>query len=158
MSKTLINLTKDAKSKYGFSEDSMWTSISLFDELLDKIESVDKHISDEFKIKYIEILYKGHIPLSFAEEIVNEMYSNNHKGKHWNIEEINEVSNKLNLSYKNHTTDGDKLYAYNAFWNDLHINGDSEEKIFKDAYLFFFADDDFEGISKPFKYYKGMKL
>ena len=32
------------------------------------------------------------------------------------------------------------------------------KKIFKDAYLFFFADDDFEGVSKPFKYYKGMKL
>lgn len=155
MGKTITELTKLAKSNYGLSEDTMWSSIALFDEFLDKI---DKHISDEFKIKYIEILFKGHIPLSFAEEIVNEMYSSNHKGKHWTIGEINETSSKLNLSYKNHTTDGDKYYAYNAFWNDLHTNGDDDEKIFKDAYLFFFADDDFEGVSKPFKYYKGMKL
>ena len=125
MGKTITELTKLAKSNYGLSEDTMWSSIALFDEFLDKI---DKHISDEFKIKYIETLFKGHIPLSFAEEIVNEMYSSNHKGKHWTIGEINETSSKLNLSYKNHTTDGDKYYAYNAFWNDLHTNGDDDEK------------------------------
>ena len=87
MGKTITELTKLAKSNYGLSEDTMWSSIALFDEFLDKI---DKHISDEFKIKYIETLFKGHIPLSFAEEIVNEMYSSNHKGKHWTIGEINE--------------------------------------------------------------------
>lgn len=50
----------------------------------------------------------------------------------------------------------DNPFAFNSFYHDIHNNGDSEEKIFGDAYLFYFKDEDFEGSTKPFKYYKSM--
>ena len=94
--------------------------------------------------------------MDYADEVVSKMHSKGAKGEHWTIEQIDTTAKQLGLPFAANITSGDKLYAFNAFWHDMHANGDSEEKIFTDAFLFYFDDEDFEGNSKAWKYYKGM--
>ena len=152
----ITELTREARERNTLTEVEMWKSIDLFGRLLEDVERIDPKIAQNNKIAYIDIVFKSHFPLEYAEEIVAKMHSNGAKGKHWTIEQINETARSLSLPFSSATTEGDKLFAFNSFWHDIHNNGDSEEKIFGDAYLFYFKDEDFEGSTKPFKYYKSM--
>ena len=149
-------MIKEARTKYNLSEEDMWKSIKILDDVMDYVKTSEPRMAMLTEVKFLDITNKGHFPLDYAEEVVGQMHSNGTKGKHWAIEQINETAKKLNLSFPTSTTSGDKLFGFNSFWHDMHNNGDSEEKIFTDAFLYFFDDEDFEGNSKPWKYYKGM--
>lgn len=152
----ITELTREARERNTLTEVEMWKSIELFGHLLEDVEKLDPKIAQNNKIAYIDIVFKSHFPLEYAEEVVAKMHSNGMKGRHWTIEQINETARSLSLSFPSATTEGDKLFAFNSFWHDIHNNGDNDEKIFGDAYLFYFRDEDCEGNTKPFKYYKSM--
>ena len=153
---SMTDIIHNARKEYNLTEEDMWKSIKILDRLLAVVEGMDKQEAERAKISFIDITNKGHFPLDYAEEIVGTLHSSGAKGKHWTIEQIDTTANKLGLSFPTSATSGDKLFAFNSFWHDMHNNGDTEEKIFTDAYLFYFDDADFEGNSKPWKYYKGM--
>ncbi len=150
----ITKLTREARERNTLTENEMWQSIELFGKLLEDVEKLDPKIARNNKIAYIDIVFKSHFPLDYAEEVVEMLHSSGAKGKHWTIEQINETARNIGSSFKSETTEGDKLFAFNSFWHDLHSNGDDDKKIFSDAFLFYFRDEDFEGSTKPFKYYK----
>lgn len=159
---TFTNMIKQAQKEYDLGEREMWNSISILDEIMDSIKESNPELADKATMKYIGLLYKGHFPLDFAVEVVNELHSKdadgrNMTGKHWTLEQINETARAKRISFPSHTTDGDKLYAFNSFWHDVHLSGASEEQIFDEAYQFYFNDEDYTGEwGKPFKYYHAM--
>ena len=150
------NMIKEARTRYNLSEEEMWKSVKILDDVMEYVKTADPRLAMLTEVKFLDITNKGHFPLDYAEEIVGTLHSSGAKGKHWTIEQIDTTANKLGLSFPTSATSGDKLFAFNSFWHDMHNNGDTEEKIFTDAYLFYFDDADFEGNSKPWKYYKGM--
>lgn len=153
---SMTDIIHNARKEYNLTEEDMWKSIKILDRLLAVVEGMDKQEAEKAKISFIDITNKGHFPLDFAAEVVSKMHSKGAKGEHWSIGQINDTAKQLGLPFAANVTDGDKLFAFNSFWHDMHANGDSEEKIFTDAFLFYFDDEDFEGNSKPWKYYKGM--
>lgn len=153
---SMTDIIHNARKEYNLTEEDMWKSIKILDRLLAVVEGMDKQEAERAKISFIDITNKGHFPLDFAAEIVAKLHSKGAKGEHWTIEQIDTTAKQLGLPFAANITSGDKLYAFNSFWHDMRANGDSEEKIFTDAFLFYFDDEDFEGNSKPWKYYKGM--
>lgn len=150
------NMIKEARTKYNLSEEDMWKSVKILDDVMEYVKTADPRLAMLTEVKFLDITNKGHFPLDFAAEIVAKLHSKGAKGEHWSIGQINDTAKQLGLSFAANVTDGDKLFAFNSFYHDMHANGDSEEKIFTDAYIFYFDDADFEGNSKPWKYYKGM--
>lgn len=159
--KRFEELIKTAQKRQDLSTDDMWKAIGIVDDVMDQLSSENSDIVDSMMYRFIEVLYKGHFPIEYAEDVVAGLFSKDSEGrkfsgKHWSIDQINDALKTLDLPLSSSVTDGDKLFAFNSFWHDLHSNGDSDEKIFKDAYKFYFKDEDFEGVSKPFRYYSAM--
>lgn len=161
--KKFTNMIKAAQKEYDLTEEDMWESVAIMDEVMEKVGETNPELVSKMTIKYVGILYKGHFPIDFAEEVVAGLFSKSsdgrkYYGKHWTLEQIDETAKAKGIRFPSDTTEGDKLYAFNSFWHDVQYSGAEEEKIFEEAYLFYFADDDYGGQwGKPFRYFKAMK-
>ena len=124
-------MIEQAKAKGLASEKTMWESIEDIDEMLCALKA-------EHPEKYWKFMRKQH----------GVMYAN-HYDEHWAVAQTNEATKgKVNTNGAN---EWDIYVALNAFANDLH-NVLNEELIVQAAIAFYFADEDFEGHGKIWRY------
>lgn len=136
------------------SEKTMWQSIDQVDGLLVEIESAHPDIARRFMKRQHELLYGPHYNEAMAVEAVKEIRYTDREGKqregaYWSLEEVESATR--GMSFPSGVTKWDKYVAFNVFYSDVCKRLDDDQVLYS-AYLFFFADEDFEGEGKVWKY------
>lgn len=139
-------MIEEAQAKGLGSEKIMWQSVGDIDEMLCtlKEEHPDKYW--KFIRKQHGLLYGNHYTEDFAKWDVEQMKP---LGMHWTVAQIEEATR--GLPHPSDTTMWDKFVAYNAFANDLH-GTIPDDLIIKAAHAFWFADKDWVGGGKIWRY------
>lgn len=139
-------MIEEAKAKGLASEKTMWESIEDIDEMLCamKAEHPDKYW--KFMRKQHGVMYANHYDEHWARHDVSHMKP---LGEHWSVAQTIEATKGMVKT--NEANEWDIYVALNAFANDLH-NVLNEELIVQAAIAFFFADEDFEGNGKIWRY------
>ena len=135
-----------AQEKGLTSEKLMWESVEKMDKMLCLLKKEHPEEYWEFMREQHEVMWKGHYSEEFAEHDIKHLRykdkeGKEHSGGHWSKEEVLEATK--GLAFPSGTNDCDKWVAYNVMYSDLHKAFD-DEQILKAAYVFFFADDDFD--------------
>ena len=128
------------------SEKTMWESVEKMDKMLCLLKKEHPEEYWEFMREQHSVLWKGHYSEEFAEHDIKHLRykdkeGKEHSGGHWSKEDVLDVTK--GLAFPSGTNDCDKWVAYNVMYSDLHKAFD-DEQILKAAYVFFFADDDFD--------------
>lgn len=139
-------MIEQAKAKGLASEKTMWESIEDIDEMLCamKAEHPDKYW--KFMRKQHGVMYANHYDEHWARHDVSHMKP---LGEYWSVAQTNEATKGMVKT--NGANEWDIYVALNAFANDLH-NVLNEELIVQSAIAFYFADEDFEGNGKIWRY------
>lgn len=139
-------MIEEAKKKGLASEKVMWDSVDDLDDMLCDIkrEHPDKYW--KFIRKQHGIIYNNHYDERFARWDVEQMKP---LGMYWSLPQIEEVAK--GMAFPAGTTPWDKFVAFNSFANDLH-DTIPDEQIIKAAHAFWFADKDWKGEGKIWKY------
>lgn len=150
-----------AQEKGLTSEKLMWESVEKMDKMLCLLKKEHPEEYWEFMREQHSVLWKGHYSEEFAEHDIKHLRykdkeGKEHSGGYWSKEDVLEVTK--GLAFPSGTNDCDKWVAYNVMYSDLHKAFD-DEQILKAAYVFFFADDDFDYSkgSKIWEYTEAMK-
>lgn len=135
-------------------ERAMLASVDRVDELAQTLKAEHPDLYHKFIRGTHEALYGPHYDVGFAEHDVMKLaYTDEtgHKktGPHWTREEV--LAATSGKVFPAGTTDCDKYVAYNAAYADFCKKFDDED-ILDIAYLFFFADEDWQGQGKVWKY------
>jgi hypothetical protein len=139
-------MIEEAKKKGLASEKAMWESVEDLDDMLCdmKREHPDKYW--KFIRKQHGIMYNNHYDEQFARWDVEQMKP---LGAYWTPAQIEEATKSQ--PHPTGTTVWDKYVAYNAFANDLH-GVIPDDHILKAAHAFWFADKDWVGEGKIWRY------
>lgn len=139
-------MIEEAKKKGLASEKVMWDSVDDLDDMLCDIkrEHPDKYW--KFIRKQHGIMYNNHYDERFARWDVEQMKP---LGMYWSLPQIEEVTK--GMAFPAGTTPWDKFVAFNSFANDLH-DTIPDEQIIKASHAFWFADKDWKGEGKIWKY------
>lgn len=134
---------------------TMNDSVDHISEMLCKLKQHDPDGFWKFMREQHELLYNGHYSPEFAEWDVERMHSTDDNGKvckgaHWTRDEVTEATK--DMIFPAGTTECDKYVAFNAAWHDFRKKF-SDQQILTIAYLFFFADEDWEGHNKVWEYF-----
>lgn len=171
-----ILLIKYLKEKNLISDDEYYSLISKIDtpaesdtysEFFDKFRKVTESMNPADKEKFVESLkYYGnssdeHFNESYAKYVVSSMYhTDNEKkciGEKYNMVKAKEIHEKYRSHIPAGTTDADVYVAVNAHYHNYYnlfktwfgINPDN--KIIEASIVYWFADEDYTGISKVWK-------
>lgn len=139
-------MVEEAKRKGLASEKIMWKSIEDFDEMLSDMKKEHPEKYWRFIRKQHGLMYNNHYDEEFARWDVEQMKP---LGAYWTVAQIEEATK--GLLHPSDTTIWDKYVAYNAFANDLH-GSIPDEYIIKAAHVFWFADKDWPGTGKIWRY------
>jgi hypothetical protein len=139
-------MIEEAKKKGLTSEKVMWESVDDLDEMLCAIKKEHPDMFWNFIRKQHGLMYKNHYDEEFARWDVEHMKP---IGMHWTVSQVEEATRGVPLPPG--TTIWDKFVALNAFANDLH-GVLPDEQIIKAALAFWFADKDWNGEGKIWKY------
>lgn len=139
-------MIEEAKKKGLASEKVMWDSVDDLDDMLCDIkrEHPDKYW--KFIRKQHGFMYNNHYDERFARWDVEQMKP---LGMYWSLPQIEEVTK--GMAFPAGTTPWDKFVAFNSFANDLH-DTIPDEQIINAAHAFWFADKDWKGEGKIWKY------
>lgn len=140
------DMIEEAKRKGFASEKIMWNSIDDLDEMLCEMKKEHPEKYWKFIRKQHGLMYNNHYDEEFARWDVEQMKP---LGAYWTATQIEEATK--GLLHPSDTTIWDKYVAYNAFANDLH-DVIPDEHIIKAAHAFWFADKDWPGTGKIWKY------
>ena len=141
------------------SENTMIASIESVDQLLEQLREAHPDVYNAFIAKQHELLYGPHYNEMFATMAVagieyTDAEGKSHKGEYWSVEEVDEATR--GQAFPQGTTKWDKYVAYNAMKSDLaKVAGDKD--ILNAAYAFYFADEDFRGQGKIWRYMQCMR-
>ena len=141
------------------SEKTMDASIESVDQLLEQLKEAHPDVYNAFIAKQHELLYGPHYNELFAAMAVagieyTDAEGKSHKGEYWSIAEVDEATR--GLAFPQGTTKWDKYVAYNAMKGDL-AKVASDKDILNAAYAFYFADEDFRGEGKIWRYMQCMR-
>lgn len=139
-------MIEEAKKKGLTSEKLMWESVDDLDEMLCEIKKEHPEKYWKFIRKQHGIMYNNHYDEEFAKWDVNQMKP---LGMYWSPQQVEDATK--GMSFPPGTTVWDKFVAFNAFKNDLDGTF-SDEQIIKGAYMFWFADKDWTGNGKIWRY------
>lgn len=140
------------------SEKTMNASIESVDQLLEQLKEVHPDVYNSFIAKQHELLYGPHYNEMFATMAVagieyTDADGKSRKGEYWSVAEVDEATR--GLAFPQGTTKWDKYVAYNAMKSDLCKVAD-DKTILNAAYAFYFADEDFHGQGKIWRYMQCM--
>lgn len=135
-------------------ERAMLASVDKVDELAEMLRDEHPELYNRFMRGTHEALYGPHYDEEFAERDVQRLsYTDvdgrKRTGPHWTKEEV--LSATSGKVFPSGTTDCDRYVAYNAAYADFCKKFDDDD-ILDIAYLFFFADEDWNGQGKVWKY------
>lgn len=136
------------------SETVMWQSIDNVDELLEKVREENPCEFKKFMRRQHELMYGPHYNEVMAVEAVEGLTyidkdGKQREGAYWTMSQIEEATR--NMSFPQKTTKWDKYVAFNTFKSD--VAGKLEDtEVLTVGHSFFFADPDFDGEGKIWKY------
>lgn len=141
-------------TKNGGSEKKMWETVAITGEAMHYIKEVDPDKYDCLMRRLSESLYGKHYTKDFAMHEVSQFsYTDaagtKHKGAHWTVEEVEAAT--AGKTFPTGTTKWDKYVAYNATYADFSKKF-NDEQVLCAAYLFWFADEDWNGDGKIWDY------
>lgn len=141
------------------NEKMMNASIESVDGLLEKMKEAHPEVYQQFIAKQHELFYGPHYNEMFAEiDVAGIVYTDSegkeHHGPYWSIAEVEDATR--GMTFPAGTTRYDKYVAFNVFKSDTCKAYDDKE-ILAGAYQFFFADEDYPGAGKIWKYMRSIK-
>lgn len=139
-------MIEEAQAKGLGSEKVMWQSVGEIDDMLCIMKKEHPEMYWKFVRKQHGLLYNNHYTEDFAMWDVGQMKP---LGMYWSLAQIEEVTK--GMAFPAGTTPWDKFVAFNSFANDLH-DTIPDEQIIKAAHAFWFADKDWKGEGKIWKY------
>jgi hypothetical protein len=147
-------MIEEAQAKGLGSEKVMWQSVGEIDDMLCLMKKEHPEMYWKFVRKQHGLLYNNHYTEDFAMWDVEHLKYTNKKGEkkeggYWSIEQVEEATK--GMSFPSGTTKWDKYVAYNATYADFCKKFD-DAQILEIAYLFYFADEDFKGEGKIWRY------
>lgn len=147
-------MIEDARRSGVTSEKAMWESIADIDDLLEVLETDQPDIVKKFYRKQHERLYGPHYNEIMAVEAVRGIRYTDREGKmregaYWTVEEIEEATRTY--AFPPDVTKWDKYVAFNVFRSDVCKKLDDANALAA-GYAFFFADEDFHGGGKIWRY------
>lgn len=168
MKMTYKEMVKHSASQFKGDERTMWASIGALSDRLEKF--VEKHPA--FKEEYWEMMREQHELIAgchFNEpyalwEVERMHHKGNdgveYKGEHWSIEETNGVLPKYRSRIPAEYNEWDFYVALNATYHDFcawakkHFAERAEEEIIDIAIVFWFGDEDWDGATKVWDYFR----
>ena len=141
------------------SEKVMNASVDNIDHLLKQLKEAHPDVYNAFMTKQHELMYGPHYNELFATMTVagieyTDVEGKSHKGEYWSVGEVEDATR--GLTFPQGTTVWDKYVAYNAMKSDLcKVAGDKD--ILSAAYAFYFADEDYRGEGKIWRYMQCMR-
>lgn len=168
MGMTYMEMVKHNASKFKGSENVMWESIEKVSETLKKF--VEKH--PDLKEDYWEFMRDQHEAMAghhfnepYAMWEVEKMHHKGddgmiYKGEHWPIEATNSVRSKYQTKIPSEYNEWDFYVALNASYHDLcswakkKFADRAEEEIIELAIVFWFLDEDWDGKTKVWDYFR----
>ena len=122
--------------------------------LLEELEHSHPELYWHFMRKQHGIMYHGHYDESFAMWDVSQIrYTNKagekKQGAYWTVEQIESAT--AGMKFPQSVNKYDRYVAYNLMASDMCKELD-DASILKAAYLFFFADEDWNGEDKVWRY------
>ena len=140
--------------KNGGGEKAMWKSVGITEQALEYIKEHDQTMYECLIRKLHEDLCGAHYDKEFAEADVEKIRytdaaGNEHHGAYWTVEQIETATQSK--KFPDGTTPWDRYVAYNAAYADFSKKFD-DEQVLDIAYLFFFADEDWNGKGKVWEY------
>lgn len=157
----------DNLAKYKGDEKVMKQSVKLVGNLLEKIKEHHPELYWDFMRDHHEILFGKHFDKEYAEWEVEQMHHESpdgkvYKGEHWSMGQTTEVMQGYKSKLNADITPCDFYVALNAEWHDYicwakeHFDTDSEadNAIIEMAVRFWFQDDDWEGNTKVWRYFR----
>lgn len=161
------NLAKANYNKLRNDESVMWGSIAIIDALLEEMAEDHKERYWQVMRDTHEMMCGKHFDKEYAEWEVAQMHHESpdgkvYKGEHWNMEQTTEVMQGYKSKLNADITPCDFYVALNAEWHDYicwakeHFDTDSEadNAIIEMAVRFWFQDDDWEGNTKVWRYFR----
>ena len=136
------------------SEKVMWASIADVDVLLAEVAETHPDAVRKFVRRQHELMYGPHYNEVMAVEAVKGIRYTDREGKvregaYWTAEEVEAATRGMDFPPR--TTVWDKYVAFNSFRSDVCKTQDDDE-ILKSAHAFYFADEDFCGEGKIWRY------
>ena len=152
-------MIKRAQKDGHASEDAMWKSVARIDGLLEKIKDCHPDEYWDFLRKTHEDMYGAHYNEEYAKYDLERLHYTDssgmeNRGPHWTRDQV--VAAMANREFPTGTTDYDKWVAANVAFSDF-CKKFKESEILEIAYLFFFADEDYEHEGKIWHYMCAMK-
>ena len=161
------DMVKANFNKLRNDDNVMWGSVEMWDKHL---EEMREHHPDKYWEKMRdthELMFGKHFDKSFAEWQVEQMHHKGtdgkvYKGEHWSYEQTTEVMQKYKAKLSSEITPCDFYVALNTQWHDYicwakeHFESevDAELAIVEMAVRFWFMDDDWDGNTKVWRYFR----
>lgn len=136
------------------SEKIMWESIADVDVLLAEVSEAHPEVVRKFMRRQHELMYGPHYNELMAMEAMKGIRYTDKEGKvregaYWTVEEVENATRGMEFPAK--TTRWDKFVAFNSFRSDVCRTLEDAE-ILKSAHAFYFADEDYAGEGKIWRY------
>lgn len=144
----------ESYAKNGGDEKKMWASVDVTEEAMEYIRETNPDKYDCLMRKLHEALYgKHYCEESAMHDVANLSYTDasgaKHTGAHWTVEQVESAT--ANKSFPVGTNRWDKYVAYNATYADLNRKF-TDAQVLDAAYLFWFADEDWQSEGKIWDY------
>ena len=161
------DMVKANYNKLRNDEGVMWGSIEMWDKHLEDMREHHPEKYWEMMRRTQEMMYGKHFDKEYAEWEVEQMHHKSpdgkvYKGEHWTMEETTGVMMKYKTKLSPEITPCDFYVALNTEWHDYicwakeHFpnEADAENAIIEMAVRFWFMDDDWDGNTKVWCYFR----
>ena len=168
MGMTYKELVKSNSSKFKGSEEAMWASVALVSDMLEDAVEAHPDLKEMywgFMRKQHEVMAGHHFNEAYAKWEVEKMHhkgmdGTTYKGEHWSIEQTNAVLTGMRSKIPSAYNEWDFYVALNASYHDFckiakkHIPDKADELIIDLAVAFWFEDEDWDGTTKVWDYFR----
>lgn len=161
-------MVKANSSKFKGSEEVMWKSIDQVSNMLSELVEEHPELKDrywQFMRDQHEVMAGRHFNEPYAKWEVERMHhkgddGNTYKGEHWGHDATNNVLSKYRAKIPAEYNDWDFYVALNATYHDFcswakkKFAERAEEEIIEIAIAFWFLDEDWDGHTKVWDYFR----
>lgn len=160
------DMVKANYNKLRNDESVMWGSIEMWDKHLEEMKEHHPDKYWEFMRDHHEIMNGKHFNRDYAEWEVAQMHhkcgDKTYKGEHWSHEQTTDVMSSYKTTLPAEITPCDFFVALNSQWHDYHClymslfhsEEEAEKAIIESAIKFWFKDDDWDGNTKVWCYFR----